>query len=236
MAARQQSICVQKLGGSGKANKEEHGLEMKTEKYIMSFTAGGLLHLESVKVAALYLTMRDWDKVREEVLQSNILQARTLNTLNRICREICSRLKTLNSGELDLLVNGSNQEQNYLLWLAVCRRYRFIRDFSIEVIRERFLSLRRDLTYQDYDAFFNAKAEWHEELERITAATHIKLRQVLFKMLREADLLAADNTISPAMLTPRLASLIGGRDYEGLSVFPITELELKERKGSGGRG
>ena len=89
----------------GNAIKEEFRPEMKTEKYIMSFTAGGLFRLESVKVAAIYVKVGDWREVRDEVLQNNILQARTINTLKRIYREICSRLKTLNSGEFDLLIS-----------------------------------------------------------------------------------------------------------------------------------
>lgn len=193
----------------------------------MSFTAGGLFHQESVNVAALYLEVRDWNKVRDEVIGRNILQARTITTLKRICREICSRLKTLDSSELQLVVQGSSQEQGYLLWLAVCRRYAFIRDFAMEVIRDRFLTLRNDLNYEDYDAFFNAKAEWHDELEKITAATGLKLRQVLFRMLNEADLLGSGNTISPAMLTPRMVSIIARHAYQDLFVFPMAESELK---------
>ncbi|MGA2937487.1 MAG: DUF1819 family protein [Syntrophobacteraceae bacterium] len=201
---------------------------MKTGKYNMSFTTGGLFHQESVKIAALYFETGDWDKVRHEVMEKNILQVRTLSSSKRICREICFRLRTLHPSELKLLISGASQEQAYLLWLAVCRHYRFIRDFAIEVIRERFLTLRRDLNNEDYDAFFNAKAHWHQELEKITPATHKKLRQVLFRILREADLVAADNTINAAMLTPRLVNVIGGHAYQDFSVFPVAESELKE--------
>ncbi|MHC1730352.1 MAG: DUF1819 family protein [Syntrophobacteraceae bacterium] len=201
---------------------------MKTEKYNMSFTTGGLFHQESVRIAALYFETGDWDKVRQEVLERNVLQVRTLSSSKRIYREISFRLRTLHPGELELLTNGSRHEQAHLLWLAVCRHYRFIRDFSIEVIRERFLTLRRDLNNEDYDSFFNQKAHWHQELEKITPQTHMKLRQVLFRILREADLLATDNTINTAMLTPRLVSMIGSHAYQDLSVFPVAESELKE--------
>jgi hypothetical protein len=46
--------------------------------------------------------------------------------------------------------------------------------------------------------------------------------------LREADLVAADNTINAAMLTPRLVNVIGGHAYQDFSVFPVAESELKE--------
>ena len=115
---------------------------MSKDRYIMSFSTGGLFHHESVKLAALYLDLGDWSSVRDKVIAENLLQTRTLNTLKRVCREVVSRLRTLSSCELEFLIDGSHQEQAYLLWLAICRRYRFIADFAIEVLRERYLSLK----------------------------------------------------------------------------------------------
>ena len=71
---------------------------MDNNRYSMSFTTGGLFHLESVKLAALYLGLGDWSEVREKVISKNLLQYRTLNTLKRVCREVISRLKALDSG------------------------------------------------------------------------------------------------------------------------------------------
>ena len=145
----------------------ESRLKMKPERYSMSFTTGSLFHRESVELAALFLDQGEWNAVRDKVLSGNLLQARTLNTLKRVCSEIISRLKTLGPREIELLSHGSAQEQGYLLWIAVCRRYKFIADFAIEVIRERYISLKIDLHYEDYDSFFNRKSEWHPELDEI---------------------------------------------------------------------
>lgn len=186
----------------------------------MSFTTGSLFHHESVKVAMLFSEFHDWNTVRDTVLSKNLLQARTLNTSKRVCREICSRLKTLYQSELDLLVHGTAQEQGDLLWLAVCRRYKFIADFSVEILRERYITLKADLHYEDFDSFFNKKSEWHEELDKIKPATRNKLRQVLFRMLREADLLTASNTINAAMLSPRFLSAISHENRQDIMIFP----------------
>ena len=200
---------------------------MSNERYSMSFTTGSLFHRESVKLAALYLDLGDWNSVRDKVIAENLLQSRTLNTLKRVCREIVSRLKTLSSGELEFLVQGSHQQQAYLLWLAVCRRYRFIADFAVEVLRERYITLKTDLSYEDFDSFFNQKSEWHSELDEIRPATRSKLRQVLFKILREADLLTADNMINAAMLSPRLLDVILQGSRRDVLYFPVFESDLK---------
>lgn len=196
----------------------------------MSFTTGSLFHRESVELTALYLDLGDWSSVRDKVIAENLLQTRTLNTLKRVCREIISRLRTLTLGELEFLVEGSHQEQAYLLWLAVCRRYRLIADFAVEVLRERYITLKSDLTHEDFDSFFNRKSEWHLELDGITSATRGKLRQVLFKMLREADLLTANSMIHTAMLSPRLLSLIQQGSHRDILHFPVFESDVKGMK------
>ena len=196
---------------------------MNHERYSMAFTTGALFYRDSVKLAVLYLEFNDWESVRKKVFSENLLQTRTLNSSTRVSREIISRLKTLEAGELDLLISGSTQEQKYLLWLAVCRRYRFIADFAKEVIRERYISLKADLHYEEFDCFFNKKSEWHPELEKITPTTRNKLRQVLFKILREAELLATDHTINGSMLSKRFLDTIPQQHRTDILMFPAFE-------------
>jgi Putative inner membrane protein (DUF1819) len=194
----------------------------------MSFTTGSLFHRESVRLAALYLEFKDWNTVRDTVLSANLLQARTLNTSKRVCREIISRLNKLSTNELDLLVKANPQEQDYLLWLAVCRRYRFIADFAVEVLRERYISLKTDLSHADFDSFFNKKSEWHTELDEIRPSTRSKLRQVLFKILREADLLTENYTINAAMISQRLLDVLPLGNRRDVLFFPAFESDIKE--------
>jgi hypothetical protein len=193
----------------------------------MSFTAGSLFHRESVKLAVLYSEFKDWNTVQDKVISENLLQARTLNTSKRVCREIISRLKNLSSSELDLLIEANPQDQGYLLWLAVCRRYKFIGDFAIEVLRERYITLKTDLSYEDFDSFLNKKSEWHSELDEIRSTTRNKLRQVLFKILREAGLLTAKNTINAAMLSQRILEAIPHDKRRDILFFPAFESDLK---------
>jgi predicted mannosyl-3-phosphoglycerate phosphatase (HAD superfamily) len=194
----------------------------------MSFTAGSIFFQESIKFAELYLEFGDWDETKNHIIHQNILQARTLNTSKRICVEIISRLKTMNVQELKFLVESGSQDQAYLLWLAICRRYKFIGDFAIEIIRERFITLKTNLNYIDFDCFFNQKSEWDVELDKIQPTTKVKLRQVLFKMLREVDLLTKNNIINVANLSPALIKLICNTDRREILYYPIFDFNLNE--------
>jgi hypothetical protein len=196
-------------------------------RYSLSFATGGLFHRESVKLAKLYLELHDWSTVREKVFSENILQARTESSLGRIWREIVARLKNLNVAELNLLVDATHQEQGYILWLAICRRYKFIADFAVDVLRERFITLKADLNYEDFDSFFNRKSEWHSELDKMQPDTRDKLRRVLFKMLRDADLLTTNDMINAAMLSPKLLDMISYGNRKEVLYFPVFESDLK---------
>ncbi len=193
----------------------------------MSFTTASLLRMESVTLATVYLDLRDWKLVREKVVSENLLQARTLNTSRRFCSEIISRLKTLSDAELEFLIKGSFSDQGYILWLAICRRYKFIADFAVEVLRERFCSLKTDLHQEDYEVFFHLKSEWHPELEALRPATRKKLRQVLFKILREVDFLNKDKTIKAAMLSHDILEILSLKNYLDIQFFPIFNGAMK---------
>lgn len=188
--------------------------------YSMAFTTAPLLFHETLMVASLVAVEPDWVLVRAQVLADNRLQMRTDNAARRIFNEISSRLKQLTPAQLDALLNSSRREQNYLLWLAFCKRYRFVYDFAVEVIREKFLRLDLELTYAAYDLFFDDKAEWHPEVARVAAATRRKQRQFLFRILRETELLTAENQIVPALLTTRLTAVITADDPAHLAIYP----------------
>jgi hypothetical protein len=194
---------------------------MNPKRYSLSFTSAALLYCESIVVAELYLQRQDWRAVRREVMEANLLQSRTLNTAKRLCSEIFSRLKTCSDKELKLLVTSSPEEKRHLLWIALCRRYTFIGDFALEVVREKFLNLTSALDHEDFDRFFNQKSEWHQELEQIQPSTKIKLRQFLFKMLREAGLLTENNQIQPALFSPEFLEVMADNRYCDLRFFPV---------------
>jgi len=68
----------------------------------------------------------------------------------------------------------------------MCRTYLFVREFLLEVIQERYLSFRLDLPLETFDSFLDAKAEWDDGLTGLSQTTRMKLRQILFRIMREA--------------------------------------------------
>ncbi|WP_332751179.1 DUF1819 family protein [Hydrogenophaga sp.] len=200
---------------------------MTTERYRLSFTTGGLFVREAPAIVERYLWTADWVGTRSDVRAENLLQLRTAAASTRISKELIARLQELDRDELEELRDANVRDQSYLLWVAACRRYVFLREFASEVLREHYLARRTQLTVSDYDAFFNSKALWHEELEGLADSTQKKLKQNLFRMLREAGLVTPQHLIQAALLSPRIAQLIARRDRRDLFVFPVSDQEIQ---------
>ena len=83
------------------------------------------------------------------------------------------------------------------------------------------------LTELDYEAFFNRKADWHEDLDAITETTRIKLRTVLFRMLREADLITDDKMILHSILSNRLVEVLKQDAPMSFQIFPVEPSDLR---------
>lgn len=192
----------------------------------MSFTTGGLFHQDSLRLAETHQKFMDWDSTWAYTLNNNPLQTRTQSTLRRTSRELILRLQTLSEQELHWLLDGTPDEQISILWMAICRCYPFIGQFATEVLHERYITLKATLGHEEFNAFFNAQAQWHPALETISPSTHNKLRTVLFRMLREVGLLDKDQTIQAAFLSPRLLRHISSQAPANLMFFPILPSNL----------
>lgn len=189
-------------------------------RYALSFTTGALLTREGTALAPIYLDTRDWEKVRDQAVENNLLQARTYRTGVRLVRETVKRLSVLSDLEVELLASATGSERAQLMWAAACRRYDLIGEFAEEVLRERYLLRASKLEYEDFDSFIRTKSLWHEELATVRASTLQKLRSNVFKMLHEAELLSEAGYITPAVLSERVVAALRASGPSDLRFFP----------------
>ena len=201
-------------------------LATSPRRYALSFTTGALLAREGYLLASLYIERRDWEQVRDEAVEGNLMQARTYRSGVRLVRETVKRLSALTDDEVELLVEATASERGQLMWVAACRRYELIGEFAEEVLRERYLTLASMLGYDDFDSFLHAKALWHEELATLKGSTLQKLRSNVFKMLHEAELLSEAGYIMPAVLSERVMARLNAHSPSDVRFFP-TQLGVK---------
>lgn len=188
--------------------------------YRLSFSTGGLFISDSVKLAELYLELRAWPAVRKAASDQGLTQFSASSSATRTVRELVTRLSTLDDDELQLLCDGGSSEQAALLWLALCRTYPLIREFATEVLAERLASFRTALGHEHFDAFIANKAQWNDAIADLSETTLKKLRQILFRYMREAGLLLENGTIAPYLLPGTVRVILEQKDAAELSYFP----------------
>jgi len=193
----------------------------KPQPYKMSFGTGGLLLNESVEVARLHVSDEPWEDTIRRAIEAGTTALPKTASNRRTLREISNRLLTLTDTERDFLIDHADRaDRQALLWLATCRAYRFIREFAVELIRERYLSYQYDLPLESFDILLDAKAEWDDHLASLTSSTRFKLRQVLFRIMREAGVISQAGQIQAALLSSQLKTMIEEQAPGDLAVFP----------------
>jgi hypothetical protein len=187
----------------------------------MSFSVGGLMLNESLVIAQGYQPGESWASARERLLAQGASSLPKLASQTRALREVYDRIGHLSDAERQYLsAEADRTEQQAMIWLAICRTYRFVHEFAVEVISERYQSWRLDLGHEVFDRFLAEKAETDPALAELSSSTCAKLRQVLFRILREAGLRSIEGRIQPIWLSGRMKRLIEENNPADLRVFP----------------
>ena len=201
----------------------------RESKYILSFTAASLRLNEMVKVAkaACDNNTTNLRSVQESGIVFSSVKTRTSD---REFREVRKRLEKLTDGQISILINGDLIAQKQIAFLAVCKHYAFIRDFTIEVIRDKVLMFDFQLQESDYNSFINGKLLLHPELEEFSESTLKKARQVMYRIFEQAGIInnAAEKNILPQILQQDVINVIAKEDPAWLKIFMMSDKDIKQ--------
>ncbi len=206
-------------------NIYNHSDSVSKTTYNFSFTSSSLRLNEMILVA------------RQEHFTDNeelalLLGSGKRSTGKKILTECKLRLSTLTKQQKELLLTGDIQTQKQMAFLAVCKRFLFIRDFVFEVIREKFLLFDHMLTDGDFVTFLRRKSELHPEIENLTDLTLKKIKQVTFKILEQSGLIdsVAKKNILPQFLERSAVQVIYEDNHVWLKLFLYADAEIKKNQ------
>ena len=171
----------------------------KRIKYRLSFGTGNAYLNESNLILKKYLENKDWRETEKYSIDNNILQTNTLSSTKRIFREISLRLKSLSNEEREFFIRSNYVDQSILIWISICRTYKFIGDFASMIISEKFSSYQLEIEYSDFNYFFEKQQVLHEELRTLKDSTRKKLRQVIFRIMKDLNIISKDKEITPLL-------------------------------------
>lgn len=196
------------------------------QKYSFSFTAASLRLFNFMRLARAVEGMPH-PISQSEIDEKSILGANTRSS-KREMQELVKRYNALTPPQQKLLFDEGSDVRKQLAFVGVCKSNDFVRDFVIEVVREKALVFDLKLEPSDFNIFMNRKIELHPELESFADSTIKKARQRLFKILEEAGLIESvrDMNILPQFLSPKLIHVIADDNPEFLKLFLQSEKDI----------
>ena len=203
------------------------------QKYNLTFTAGALLMNETCAVAKAYVESGcNWNITRERAFKENLMEKDKVSTNRRFFSLVKQRIETLNEAEIELLVSGNNSIRRLILLLAICKAHVLVFDFIFVNVRECFFNMQEKVTYANFNEFFNEKKYIHSELESITDLTVNKIRQVVFKILEQAELIESVDTgiLKRPYLPEKVENVIVKDDPKWLGIFLYSNNEINNAR------
>ncbi len=188
--------------------------------YSLSMSGSSVRRPETLETARMYLDLGDWIEVRKRVVEGNLYQLNAESSRKRVAGELIKRLRTLTDDEIRFLVDSHLDDQSAMLWVSVCRTYQFVSGLSATVLRDRYESGIPTYTEGAYETFFEQEAQIHPELLKMTGAGKKKMRNQVFRMLVECDLVSEDGAITPIHPSPAFARAIDVAHQDDLDLFP----------------
>ena len=191
-----------------------------TSAYTLSFTVGGLFLYEGLELARLRASGSTWGEVRKAAPADVFVARGGASSVKRIRNEVVGRLSHLTEAEIAHLAEAGMTDARSLMWVAACRKYRILAEFAREVLDERLRTFQPEIRVTDFDALLDAKGVHAEEIARLTPSTRARLRSGAFRMLREAELIDAENRVSAPRLSGALRDLLASDPGSGLDLIP----------------
>lgn len=190
--------------------------------YNFSFTASSLRLKEMVSVAESM-------KKNENMDYTNDLGRGKVATGKRMYIEFKKRISFLTEEQIDLLINGDLITQKQIAFLSVCKSHLFIRDFVVEVLREKLLVFDYEISEGDYISFYRRKFDVHPEMSKLSEISEKKVRQVIFKILEQAGIIDSIKTkiIQPQIIDSKTIEVITQDDSNWLKVLLMSDSNIE---------
>lgn len=197
-------------------------MALNQNKYNFSFTTASLMINAMVLIAQSIKDKTDFNYV--EMLGNG-----KVATGKKYYAELTKRLKNLTADEIELLIDSDLPTQKQICFLAVCKTYGFIKDFTIEVLRNKFLVYDYQITEGDYLSFLRGKIQDHEELEKLTEQTQQKIREITFKIYEQAGIIdtVKSRMIQPQFVDSKILEAVRKDNPNWLKIFLISDMDIK---------
>ena len=192
--------------------------------YSADITAGSLKLRESRLIAGLLLDSVSDDDFRKEIVERNVLQARSPATAIRLARLIKSRLVGFDSELWRIVRDGEKALATQALLAAAMKHSALLCDFIDLCLRDEYRLLHTELSKSLWPPFLLGCAARDPAVSKWSESTRRRLRSSVFDILAQAGFLSDTRKrhLQHFVLLPELRSYLAARsDYKLLNCLQL---------------
>ena len=162
------------------------------EDYSAKLTGEPFLYNETKIIAEYLLKGYSLKDLKRKNIEENLIKHKKTASVQRVNAPIFRRLAVLNEDMLNDFVYSDIENSKFILLYAIMKTDKLVRDFVIEVYKDKLFMRNEYIEKFDIDNWYEEKCILSQILKERTEATSVKLKQVIMKILQDSGLVVKD--------------------------------------------
>lgn len=157
-------------------------------KYNAGLMSQSFWFIEFKKIVLLYHGGNDYNEIKRQCIEENLLGAINPNREQRMCGYLLSRLRSMDERLVKIFVDSDVSNQKLINFITIMNTNKLFFEFIYEIYRKKLIIGESNIDLKDVNIFFSQKESQNEDLASWKESTKKKLRSLFLNLLIEADL------------------------------------------------
>lgn len=174
------------------------------EDYSTKLTAEPFLYNETKIIGEYLLSGDNVQELKRKNIEENLIKHKKQGSVKRTNAPIFRRLEAMNNDILENFVYSDVETSKYLLVYAVMKTDKLVRDFIIEVYKDKIIMRNEYIEKYDIDRWYEMKKESSFSLKNKSDITNSKAKQVIMKILQDSGMVVKETNNRFRIIKPLL--------------------------------
>lgn len=174
------------------------------EDYSTKLTAEPFLYNETKIIGEYLLSGDNVQELKRKNIEENLIKHKKQGSVKRTNAPIFRRLEAMNNDILENFVYSDVETSKYLLVYAIMKTDKLVRDFIIEVYKDKIIMRNEYIEKYDIDRWYEMKKESSFSLKNKSDITNSKAKQVIMKILQDSGMVVKETNNRFRIIKPLL--------------------------------
>lgn len=174
------------------------------EDYSTKLTAEPFLYNETKIIGEYLLSGENVQELKRKNIEENLINHKKQGSVKRTNAPIFRRLEAMNNDILENFVYSDVETSKYLLVYAIMKTDKLVRDFIIEVYKDKIIMRNEYIEKYDINRWYEMKKESSVSLKNKSDITNNKAKQVIMKILQDSGMVVKETNNRFRIIKPLL--------------------------------